>query len=76
MKIKFKPPALECLEFSTKYVLDEKRDLDILYKCKKLEKLNISKSDRRFVKFLKTQLEEDWRKPLIKKLNALLRKYS
>ena len=58
-----------------KYVLSSDSDFEILRKCKSLERKNLSKTDRELVKLIKTQLEEDWRKPLIKVLNNLTRKY-
>lgn len=58
-----------------KYLLPEKQDFEILAKCKELEKKKLSKQDREMVRFIKTQLEKDWRKHLIKKLNQLLNKY-
>jgi len=50
-------------------------DFEILAKCKQLEKLNLSKEDKFLVKLIKSQLEYDWREPLIRTLNKLLRKY-
>lgn len=58
-----------------KYVLKEERDFEILDKCKQLEKKRLTKEDKFWVRFLKTQLEDDWRKPLLRVLNGLLRKY-
>ncbi|NQU98853.1 hypothetical protein HQ533_05270 [Candidatus Woesearchaeota archaeon] len=58
-----------------KYVMPTDRDFEILAKCKELEKLKLTKEDKLLVKFIKTQLERDWRKPLLVKLNKLLRKY-
>lgn len=59
-----------------KYVLPEERDFEILDKCKRLEKINLTKEDKYLVNFIKTQLIDDWRKPLLKELNLLLKKYS
>ena len=59
-----------------KYILKEKRDFEILEKCKELEKKKLTKDDKLLVRFLKTQLEDNWRKPLLKVLNGLLKKYS
>lgn len=58
-----------------KYVLSTHADFKILAKCKQLEKLKLTKEDRYLVKFIKTQLEHDWRKPLLKTLNQLSKKY-
>ena len=59
-----------------KYILKTKRDLDILNSCKKLEKLKLSKKDKDLVALIKTQLERNWRKHLLKELNKLLKKYN
>lgn len=59
-----------------RYLLPEDRDYEILDKCKRLEKLQLSRKDKYLVKFIKTQLIKDWRKPLLVELNRLLRKYS
>ena len=58
-----------------KYVMAEARDYEILAKIKQLEKLKLSQKDKFLVKFIRSQLERDWRKYLIKELNKLLRKY-
>ena len=71
MKTKYKVTTRE----KKKYLLPTDRDLEILAKCKLLEKLKLNKEDKTLVKFIKTQLEEDWRKPLLKMLNKLLKKY-
>lgn len=60
---------------SKKYLLPTKKDFEIISKCKQLEKMRLSKEDRAFMKFIKTQLERDWRKPLLKELERLLKKY-
>lgn len=58
-----------------KYVLPKKRDFEILLKCKVLKKRKLSKQDAASVKLIKTQLENDWRTPLLKELNRILLKY-
>lgn len=58
-----------------KYLLPIERDYEILSKIKKLEKLKLSKEDRFIVDFIKTQLERDWRTPLIKELDKIAKKY-
>jgi hypothetical protein len=58
-----------------KYPLPEKKDFEILGKCKILEKKRLLKKDKDLVKFIKTQLLDDWRKPLIIELNKLIKKY-
>jgi hypothetical protein len=58
-----------------KYILKTKTDIQILNLCKKLEKAKLSKNDRALVTLIKTQLEKDWRKHLLIKLNKLSKKY-
>ena len=60
----------------TQYVLSTDTDFEILEKCKRLEKLNLDSKDRKLVKLIKTQLENDWRNPLVRTLNQLIEKYS
>lgn len=72
MSKKFKTTELE----RKKYVLSVDRDFEILRKCKLLEKKKLSESDMELIKLIKAQLEEDWRKPLIKILNNLMKKYN
>ncbi|MFA4945979.1 MAG: hypothetical protein WC607_00350 [Candidatus Micrarchaeia archaeon] len=58
-----------------KYPLPTAIDVEILSKCKSLEKTNPSKQDAATIKLIKSQLEDDWRKPLLKELNRLSKKY-
>ena len=58
-----------------KYVLKTKRDIEILNLCRRLEKFDLSKNDKDLAKLVKTQLEQDWRKHLLIKLEKLLKKY-
>ena len=58
-----------------KYVLITKRDLEILNLCKKLERLKLSKNDQILIALIKTQLEKDWRKYLLERLNETLKRY-
>jgi|SRR3989344_9301828 len=59
-----------------KYFMPSDRDYEILEKCKQLKKLKkLSKEDKYIVKLILTQLYDDWRKPLLNKLNILQRKY-
>ena len=58
-----------------KYVLAERRDYIILDKIYQLEKKGLSKEDKKLVKFIRTQLERNWRRPIIKFLDQLLKKY-
>ena len=71
MKKKFRISSSE----KTKYVMSTDADFEILSKIKRLEKFNLVKEDQETARFIKTQLEHDWRKPLIKKLDKLLKKY-
>jgi len=59
-----------------RYLLNDKRDYIILSKIYKLEKLELAQEDKRLVIFIKTQLKNDWRKPIIKILDKLLKKYN
>ena len=52
-----------------KYALPTKLDKEILLKIKELEKKKLNKKDKEMLKFIKSQLEHNWRKPLIKELN-------
>ncbi len=57
------------------YVLAEKGDLKILFVCKELEKLELEKGDKAVVGLIKSQLQRDWRKPLLQKLSQLAKRY-
>ena len=58
-----------------KYVLKTRRDLEILKLCNKLLKIKLSKPDKDLILLIEAQLEKDWRKHLIIKLNKLLNQY-
>lgn len=58
------------------YVLRTRTDLEILAECKHLQKLRLAKHDNEIVKLIKTQLKREWRKPLMRQLNKLSRKYA
>ena len=58
-----------------KYVLSTTADFEILNKCKQLEKLALMESDKQVVALIKSQLENDWRRPLLQTLNKLIKKY-
>lgn len=58
-----------------KYVMSLNQDYEILSKVKRLEKLKLNKEERFLIKLIKTQLERDWRKWLIKELDKILLKY-
>lgn len=57
-----------------KYVLATAMDIEILEKCKQLEKKQLVKEERTLVKLIKAQLEDDWRASLIRMVNKLLKK--
>lgn len=59
----------------SKYVLSLDSDFKILGLCKKLEKLKLSKTDKELVRLIRSQLELEWRTPLLKELNRIARKY-
>lgn len=58
-----------------KYVLSTKADYEILDKIKKLEKLKLNRNEKEMVKFLRTQLEKNWRKSVLNLLNLLLKRH-
>lgn len=55
------------------YLLKDKKDLIILSKIKELEKKQLNNKQKEILKLIKTQLKDDWRTPLIKYLNKILR---
>ena len=75
MKTRLKNLAKVTPKEKKRYVLGEARDYVILTKAKFLESQKLSKADRVLVRLLRTQLERDWRKPLITFINRLLKKY-
>lgn len=58
-------------EDKKKYALNTKTDLNILIKIKRLELKKLSRENKRMLKFIKSQLENNWRKPLIKELKRI-----
>ena len=58
------------------YLLPNEEDYEILSIIKTMGNKNLSDNDRETVKFIKTQLRDDWRAPIIEKLKILLQKYS
>ncbi len=58
-----------------RYALKEIRDYKILEKIYKLEKFKLTREDKKILNLIRTQLEHDWRKPLIKLLDELIKKY-
>lgn len=59
-----------------RYVLSNYKDFEVLSKCKYLEKSGLKAEDKILVRLIKSQLQDDWRSPLVKMLNALKRKYN
>lgn len=53
------------------YVMADERDYAILAKIKELETKDLNEEDRKIVAFCRTQLEDDWRKPILEKLGEL-----
>lgn len=58
-----------------KYLLVTDTDYLILSLCKKLEHQKLTEEDKLLVRLIKSQLEHDWRKELVKFLNTLYQKY-
>ncbi|MBI4058960.1 hypothetical protein HY404_01835 [Candidatus Microgenomates bacterium] len=58
------------------YVLPNEEDYEILSLVKTLESRKLPENDREIVELIKTQLEAEWRQPLLDKLKQLLQKYS
>ena len=54
-----------------KYALVKEKDIQILKQIKQLEQKNLDKVDLRMLKFIKSQLERDWRKPLIGEIKKI-----
>lgn len=62
-------------EEEKKYVLSTDKDYEILGKIHLLEKQKLSPEDKRLIKFIRTQLQLDWRASITKQLDELLEKY-
>ncbi len=58
-----------------KYLLKTEQDYEILDLIHKLESKNLSQEDKELISFIRTQLEDDWRTPIVEFLNKLLKKY-
>lgn len=58
-----------------KYVLSDKKNMNILEIIREIEKYKLNKNDKETIKLSRTQLEKDWQTPLINYLNKMLRKY-
>ena len=59
----------------TPYVLDKPEHKRIFDKLSKFKDENLEKQDENLVKFLYSQLEDDWASPLEKFIDELLEKY-
>jgi len=55
--------------------MPDEKDYEILAKVYELEEKDSSEQDKELVKLIKTQLEKDWRTPLVDFLDSLLEKY-
>jgi len=56
------------------YVLKTKQDKRILEKIKELEKKRLTASEKKIAALCKSQLEDDWRTPLEKFVDTMLRR--
>lgn len=56
-----------------KYVMSTDQDYEILSKIKQLGKCDLNKQEKLLIRLIRTQLERDWRKWLIKELDKILR---
>lgn len=63
-------------EDARKYVLSTDEDWEILGKIYQLEKKKLTAEDEKFITFLRTQLEHDWRAPIVQVLDGLIKKYA
>ena len=57
------------------FLLPNEEDYEILSGIKALEKKQLSPEDEEVIKLIKSQLQEDWRTPLLTKLRELVEKY-
>jgi len=57
-------------------LLEEKRDYEILEMIYELEKRKLSKEQEELVRFLKSQLEDDWRKPLLRFVKKFVKQFN
>ena len=69
-KFRIKPKDLQ------KYVLSTYQDYEILEKVYRLENKSLKTQDKNLIRFIRTQLELDWRKQIIKELDDLAKKYA
>lgn len=68
---KFKIPKRDLKRF----LLSTDADYEILGKIYSLKQEKLTVQDKEAVELMESQLELDWRKPLMKKLSRLLKKY-
>lgn len=59
-----------------RYVLSTDIDYEILHRIYELERRKLYERDKELIKFIRTQLEHDWRQPIIKILKKLMVKYT
>ena len=62
-------------EDAKKYLFVTDKDYKTIGKIYELEKRSLSTADKGLVEFKRTQLELDWRSPILDKLDVLLGKY-
>ena len=58
----------------TKYIFVNRQDRRIFSKLNKLSKKDLTKEEQKILKFLYSQLEDDWRTPLEKLIDKLFTK--
>jgi len=76
LKLKEKLYGINLTSYERKnYSMPKKEDFAILNKIRELEKRKLSLRDKEVVKLIRTQLEKNWRAPLIEFLNKFLKKY-
>jgi len=73
-KIKKSIPVSE--KDKKQYVLSTDSDMEILGKVYMLEKKKLSNGESKLLVLIKSQLKLDWRTPLIRQLDWLLKKYT
>lgn len=57
------------------FILPSEEDYEILSYIKSLEMKQLTKKDKEIVKLIKSQLQADWRAPLLTKLREFVDKY-
>lgn len=66
---------MEISKEERKYPLPTKKDFEILARIHEAEALDLTPGEKEQVAFIRTQLKEDWRTPLIEALDRILRKH-